>query len=104
MKPSTPLPNGRNAELNWFTTSTPSVPSMESNGNAWKEVLTLPMKCFASCLLVRCMSSRTVPNEATPNELPAPLQSPVPVGADDKDGVTHDASSGCPKIALVSGA
>ena len=50
------------------------------------------------------MSSRTVPKDATPNGFPGPEQPPVPVGADEADGVMHDASSGCPNMAFVSGA
>src|SRR2546425_3038468 len=94
MNPSTPLPNGRNAALSWLTTSTPSVPSNESDDSASYATLRLPVKCLASCLLVRCMSSRTVPNDATPSGLPAPVQWPSPVGRDESRGVMQDASSG----------
>ena len=67
----------------------------------------LLMKCFASCVLVRCMSSRTVPKDRTPVGLPGPVQSPCPVGCEGwpvRRGVTQVASSGWLKIAFVSGA
>ena len=104
MNPSRSLPKGRNAWDSWLTTSTPSVPSRVMAGDTWYCAFTLPVKCFVSCLLVRCMSSRTVPNEATPKGFPGPLHPPSPVGVEDARGVMHDARSGCPKMALVAGA
>ena len=63
-----------------------------------------PMKCFASCTTVRCMSSRTVPNDPTPVGFPGPVQWPSPVGVDDALGVTQEARSGWLKIEFVKGA
>jgi len=90
----------RHVDVDWKG----SVTEGKGEAKAGTGAFTLPVKCFVSCLLVRCMSSRTVPNEATPKGFPGPLHPPSPVGVEDARGVMHDARSGCPKMALVAGA